>query len=399
MNRSLPTSLRKAFALLALTTATILLPTSCQRSSSSTTAESSDSLSTEALADFAHVVTFEHAQRISLENHPDYKLLTIQHPDEAKELARYILYPRGNQRPSIPADAYIEVPIRSIACLSTSQIGALPLLSSLDKLTGVGDPEYIYNAEVQRRLKEKQIQVIAQGMSKNYEALAALRPDVLLTSFVSEDTQESELQKAGVSVLLDYEWKEESLLGRAEWLKFFGLLLGKNVLAEEQFAKIKQDYQQTTSLLKGQTPARPALYGMDYQGAWTLPGEKSYIADLLGSAGIQIETSPGVVSGKTVPLEQILAGHRADSLWICMPPNGITSVSDFAALNARYADFTAVRSGRILAPNKRVSTTAANDYWETGVYEPNIQVKDLLYLTRPELLPAYQPKYWLALSH
>ena len=81
-----------------------------------------------------------------------------------------------------------------------------------------------------------------------------------------------------------------------------------------------------------------------------------------------------------------------------MPPNDIKTIQAFSQLHARYADFTAVRSGRVLVPNKRVNATGGNDFWQTGVYEPNLQVKDLVFLTRPDLLPSYTPKYWIALQ-
>ena len=390
--------LRHLTALLLLTGASLLSLPSCQRSGSSATSQVADSLTQEERDDFAQEVTFSYAKRLSVENHPDYKLVTIHHPDEAKDLARYILYPRGAKKPELQADAYIEVPLRSIACLSTSQVGALPLLGAVDQLVGVSDLNLLNDEEILTRVKEGKIQVIGQGMSKNYEAIAALRPDALLVSFFSEDSQEAELSKTGIHVLLDYEWKEETLLGRAEWLKFLGMLLGKNAVATKHFSQIEADYRATLDLVKQAGAPLPTLYGLDYQGAWYLPGEKSYVADLLTSAGLRTDVTPGAVSGQPAPFEQVIARHRQDSLWICMPPNDIKTIQAFSQLHARYADFTAVRSGRVLVPNKRVNATGGNDFWQTGVYEPNLQVKDLVFLTRPDLLPSYTPKYWIALQ-
>lgn len=390
--------LRQSTLLLLLGALPLLTAPSCRPSGSSSSAQTTDSLTADERADFAHAVTFTYAQRITVENEPTYKRVVLFAPDSPDTLARYILYPRGGERPTLPADAYLEVPVRRLACLSTSQVGALPLLDATDRLVGVSDVNYLSGEELHSRVAEGKILVIGQGMSINYEALAALRPDALLVSFFSEDTPASELKKAGVNALLDYEWQEESLLGRAEWLKFIGLLVGKNRQAEAHFQRITTDYQETQELVKQAGDPLPILYGMDYKGAWHLPGEKSYTADLLRSAGLQPSFTPEVVSGKPFPLEQILLLHRNDSLWVCIPPNEVQTIEAFARLNPRYPDFEAVRSGRILAPNKRVNATGGNDYWQTGVYEPNLLVKDLVYLTRPALLPGYSPKYWMALQ-
>ena len=151
-------------------------------------------------------------------------------------------------------------------------------------------------------------------------------------------------------------------------------------------------------MLPSAEEALPTLYGQDYQGAWYLPGAYSYVADMLQDAGLRAEVTPDVVTGKPVSLEYIFAHHRGDKIWIAQPMSQIRTLQDFLALNAHYKDFEAARSGKILVPNKRVSALGGNDFWQTGVYRPDLILKDLIRLTRPDLLPDYEPVYWMELT-
>ena len=300
-------------------------------------ASQTDSVSQQSSEDFAYAVTFTHAKGIRVENHPDYKRLILIHPDEGHELATYILYPRGKERPKLSTEPteYVPVPIQSLACLATPQVGALPLLDAVDLLVGVGDPDYVSEEPLRRRIEAGKVETIAKGMAKDIERIALLRPEVLLQDLMGEQDQDKALSP---------------------------------------------------------------LYGQDYQGAWYLPGAYSYVADMLQDAGLRAEVTPDVVTGKPVSLEYIFAHHRGDKIWIAQPMSQIRTLQDFLALNAHYKDFEAARSGKILVPNKRVSALGGNDFWQTGVYRPDLILKDLIRLTRPDLLPDYEPVYWMELA-
>lgn len=75
----------------------------------------------------------------------------------------------------------------------------------------------------------------------------------------------------------------------------------------------------------------------------------------------------------------------------------IHTMADFLALNERYGHFDAAKEGRIFIDRKRVNEYGGNDYWESGLYRPDLLLKDLIKITRPELLPDYETSYWIEL--
>ena len=59
-------------------------------------------------------------------------------------------------------------------------------------------------------------------------------------------------------------------------------------------------------------------------------------------------------------------------------------------MDARFALFLAVRTGRVYNNNAKVNAAGGNDYWETGVARPDLVLADLISVIHPELEPHHQ---------
>jgi iron complex transport system substrate-binding protein len=49
------------------------------------------------------------------------------------------------------------------------------------------------------------------------------------------------LQKSGLKVMFNGDWTEQSPLGKAEWIKFFGALYGLDSKANSVFSEIEKN--------------------------------------------------------------------------------------------------------------------------------------------------------------
>lgn len=76
----------------------------------------------------------------------------------------------------------------------------------------------------------------------------------------------------------------------------------------------------------------------------------------------------------------------------------IKTMDEFLALNERYRHFDATQTGKVYIDRKRVNENGGNDYWESGLYRPDLLLKDIIKITRPELLPEYETSYWIELK-
>lgn len=351
--------------------------------------------------DFTHPVRFDYAKWVRVNNQPRHKELVILTPGTIDTLATYILYPRSSGRPKglKATDIAIAVPVQRIACLSTPQIGALPLLGAVDRLVGASKLEDISNPEVRQHIGEGKVLEIGRGMSENKEAILMARPEVLLQDFSNVDTQDNELIDNGIVPFLFNSWKEQDLLGRAEWLKVSGMLLGLNQRADSVFSRIAEDYQESRQIAANAKDTIPILYGMDYKGTWYLPGEYSYPTAMFRDAGLKYDYVSGESNSTPVSFEYIFAHHRYAKIWVGTMGGRISTKAEFTALNERYTYFDAAKEGgKIFLDCKRMNQSGGNDYWESGPYRPDLILKDLIKMTRPELLPDYELYYFVELK-
>lgn len=358
------------------------------------TEEHTDSL------DFYYPVSFDYAKTVSVETKDGYREVVAYVPGTRDTLATYILYPRWKERPQglRPKDIAIAVPVRRLACLSTPQVGTLPLLGAEDRLVGAAKLENINSPGIRQRINEGKIIEVARGISENHESLLAARPEVVLQDLSRMDDQDMELIKVGVNPVLFNSWKEQNLLGRAEWLKLTGLLLGLNHKADSVFKQIEADYKAACTLAASAQDTIPILYGLDYKGSWYMPGEYSYPTAMFRDARVKYDYIPGEVNSTPVSFEYVFSRHRHDKIWISVMTGKIYTKKDFIALNERYSYFDAAgEGGKIFLDRKRVNEYGGNDYWESGPYRPDLILKDIIKMTRPELLPDYELYYFIEL--
>lgn len=377
----------------------IALHSSCNQTSSSQaprqTQAEADSI------DFAYPVRFDHARTLTVSNHPSHKELVLFSPGTTDTLATYILYPRSGRKPEVsnPKAIAIAVPVERIACMSTPQVGTLPLLGASDRLVGAAKLENINSPEIRQRIEQGKVIEIARGMSENKEHILLARPEVVLQDLTRMDEQDAELMKVGIMPVLFNSWKEQDLLGRAEWLKVSGLLLGLNQRADSIFTHIARDYDEARQIASSARDTIPILYGLDYKGLWYLPGEYSYPTAMFRDAGLKYDYIPGEVNSTPVSFEYVFSRHRHRKIWISVMTGKIYTKQDFTALNERYTYFDAAREGgKIFLDRKRVNEFGGNDYWESGPYRPDLILKDLIKMTRPELLPDYELYYFIELQ-
>ena len=63
--------------------------------------------------------------------------------------------------------------------------------------------------------------------------------------------------------------------------------------------------------------------------------------------------------------------------------NSISAVTDF---DENFKNFLAVKKQQLYNNNSRLNDKGGNDYWESGVINPHLVLKDLIEIFHPELL-------------
>lgn len=299
----------------------------------------------------------------------------IYNPDTKKTVRLYLAKTAKN----IPENyQYIQTPISSIITLSGTQIGMLSELNSLDLIVGVSSKNYIYNPFILEKIEAKKVQDFGDETLISFEQIIQSKASVLMYSGFSSDFPHAEqLKKAGVICIPDYDWKEQHPLGKAEWIKFFGYLAGKEKLANSYFDQCSTAYNELTKSV-AHTLTKPTVFSGNLTGpSWFTPAGESYYAMLLNDAGANYVYSKTTgVGSLDLSFEQVLNENISTEFWV---NPGIPSLNEILSNNRKMAHFAAVKNKNVYcySPNK-------NKYWEMSAIQPHYVLSDLIRILHPD---------------
>jgi iron complex transport system substrate-binding protein len=317
-----------------------------------------------------------------------------------KIFQKYYLKNRGSEVDGeIPTDGLlVEVPVRSIAALSSTQIGILKFLGVQDRIVAVSLPDRIYDEELNKRVQEGSIQGVGHAESLNFEKIVDLSPElVMVAGFMKITERESKLMDAGLPVAYNIEWMESSPLARAEWAKFIAAFFNKEERTDFLFKELDQKYNDLKSLLTEVESKPSILAGYNFKGTWYMPGGQSYLAQFLRDGKADYCWFSDSTSGsKPLSFEVVFDKQGEADIWF--GPGQCRSLEDLKQLDDRYTLFKAYKTGTVFCTTKRMNDRGANNWFESGVMQPDVVFKDVIKILHPELLPDYELYYYQQLK-
>ena len=336
----------------------------------------------------------KYAQGFVIDYFEYYKRITIKSPWKKNE-TQQILYLVENKDVITPQDGLkIVVPITKIAVGSTTYYGFLELLDEINTVKGACSINLAYNNTISQKFKNKQISELGDAFNPDIEQIMMLQPQVfMLPSYNQQDETVKRLVNAGVSVVYNNEWTENSLLARAEWLKFVAAFYNKEIIADTIFNQLENRYLEAKKIVKNIEEKPSVIVGSNFKGTWYMPGGKSYMSNLIADAGGDyFFKNDTTTTSLPMSFEHILKNFHDADVWLNCPDE--TLVKLFAR-DERHRLFKATMSGNVFASLKRYKNSGANDFWESGIVNPDIILKDIIWALHPYLLPDYQTVYIL----
>ncbi|WP_336248715.1 ABC transporter substrate-binding protein [Stomatohabitans albus] len=350
---------------------------------------------------FPDKVEFKEAKLIEVEYHNFYKTISITNPD-TQAVQKAVLVKCGAEQPDLGPDLeeakVITVPATRIITPSTTEISNFELLDALDHIGATGATEYISSTKALEYFKTANTPAIANPNGDiDVEQALAVKPDVTLMSGMANDAYTA-IAAADVPVLDDNAWLEATPLGRAEWLKFFAVLTNTEAKANTEYNRIETAYNTVKEQVASEASKPTVLAGSVYQGQWYVPGNDSYVAKFIEDAGgsYVMKSAPGGGS-EPVDFEKVVAeGGQAD-IWINAQSSAPAwaSTADIIAVDARLGELKAVKDGKVFNPMKKIGPGGGNEYWETGVIQPDVVLHDLAAAFHPDAFTDYEPVYYL----
>lgn len=329
-------------------------------------------------------------------------------------LHRYILIPKGEEgdktvamlarRRSTGARCTtdtVRTPVERSAVFIAPHCQLMYEMGCPQAIRGVCDLDYINIPDVKKRAAlsgntsaQNPIVDCGSSMAPDIERIIALKPEAILLSPFENSGGYGKLDKLHVPIIEAADYMESSPLGRAEWMKFYGMLFKKDgnapktalaascePKADSLFAKIEKEYLKLKAEAAGYPKGLSILTERKTGNVWYVPGGKSTMGILLRDAHARYIFADDTHSGSlSMSPEQIIAKGNQVDVWAFkyFGGNALTKQNLLAEYQG-YQALKAFQTGTVYETD-----TSCEPYFELTSFHPEILLREFIILSHPE---------------
>ena len=343
------------------------------------------------------------SSRLVIEKIPGATRVTVRDPwQNAKGTALdWYLVPCDSALPEgISEGQVIRVPVRRMICMSTTHLAMIRALDATDLIVGISGPSLVYDSLLLERISNGRIRDVGYENNLNRELVISLEPDLLMAYGIADPSSGSNarLTDSGVKVFYNADYLEQHPLAGCQWLRLFGLLTGRECMADSIVSFVTGRYLDLAGKVRTMTTDRPGvLLGAPWEDVWYISPGNSYIGQLIDDAGGDYIFSD-MVAPNSVPLSVESVFRRAAEADVWINPGTADNLSEIATADHRLASLPLIRQGKVWNNRRRITPEGGNDYWESAVVRPDLLLMDFVSIIHPELLPGHDQIYYIRLQ-
>lgn len=354
----------------------------------------------------------KYAELLTIVKHNDgaYTEAIIENPwKKGTTLHKYILVPKGKEgdetvarlKDDIRENATLQMgshcdivrtPLESNVVFTAPHCQLMYELGCKNAITGVCDKDYINIPDIKERVKlsdgkastsdtDKVIIDCGSSMQPDIERIIALKPEGLLISPFENSGGYGKLDKLHIPIIETADYMETSPLGRAEWMKFYGLLFKSEERSDSLFSSIEKEYM-TLKAEAAKLPQGLSILTERKMGSvWYVPGGKSTMGILLKDANAKYIFADDTHSGSLAyGPERILSKGTQIDVWAFKYFGGkALSKNDLLAEYEGYKVLKAFNSNSIYQVD-----TSTQPYFELTSFHPEILLREFIILAHPK---------------
>lgn len=314
------------------------------------------------------VIVNAYAKGFSIKEYENGLEFEIFHPQTGKKIDHFTINRKIEGVKLIP-----QCPKKCIP-FSATHISFLDKLNELNTIKGVTYGSSIFNKSIQDKLKSNTISDLGSDAKPNKELILSIQPDIIYS--LPQTNQIEWLKKFNNPTVYVTEFLENHPLAQAEWIRFFGYVYGKDEIADSIFNNIKTQYEHIKTKTKFGTPV---LVGELWSEKWALPGGKSITSQYIKDAGgMYLSFNDSSSGSRQIDFELVLQNQHKAKYWLMLTyANEKVTKEYLIQKNKKYQFIELIHSN-----NTSVCNTAKTPYFEKGILEPHIILKELKALFR-----------------
>ena len=317
--------------------------------------------------------------------------------NSGRTLHTYLLIPADNDMPeTLPQGTVVRTPLQRAVVATSVHCGLISSLGCIKSIAGVCDPQYINLPEITLGITRGSIADCGNGITPTVEKIIDIDADAILLSPFQNSGGYGKIEKTGIPIIEAADYMESSALGRAEWMKFYGMLFGAEERANNMFADIEQRYGELKIMAARAKERSSVLFDRQNGAAWYVPGGHSTIGGLLRDACADNPFADDRHSGSVaLPFESVLERAAHCNVWMIRynSPRDLT-LADLKTDKDGYSRFVAWQTGIVYGCNTNHST-----YYEDTPFNPDRLLRDLIIICHPSLADSLgQPEYFVRMK-
>ncbi len=333
-----------------------------------------------------------HSSLLQIVECDDYTVVNVKNPwKENAFLHRYILLSKDSAFPVVPQDVTIlRTPLSNQLVFATLHAQLFVTLGCVDAISGVCDARYMSVPEVCEALAAGSVVDCGSSMDVNVERLMELSPEAAWV-IPFKNGGYGKMERLDIPFIECVDYMETSPLGCAEWVRFYGRLLGVGEKADSLFFAVCDNYERVKKAV-GLCMTRPRLMcELKTGSAWYMPGGCSTMGQLYRDAGADYLFGDNNSSG-SVPFSFETILSRADSADVWLLKYGADRDKGYSSLEQEFSGYALLRpfcERRIYACN-----VSKKRFYEETPFRPDILLEELACLLHPELNGEYKLRYY-----
>ncbi|MCR5123295.1 MAG: ABC transporter substrate-binding protein [Ruminococcus sp.] len=360
-----------------LTAALFLMTAACAESKPNETEASSSAVSTKTAAesgsDIVGGMELQYAEQFSADYRRDgCSVITIGSE-------RFLLVPEGMEPPNDTAGmTVIRQPVGEIYLAASSAMDLFDGIGALDRVTMTSTDLKSWSLpNIRAALENGSITYIGKYNAPDYEALTENGCGLAIEStmiYHSPETREK-IEQLGIPVLVERSSYESHPLGRMEWLKLYGLILGKSDEAEKYFREKTaafDDITEKSGNISGEQRKTAAFFYVSSNGYINIRKPGDYVPKMIELAGGEyvfkaedLDIDDNALSTMNIQTEKFYElAMNADVLIYNSTIEGeLADISQLTEKCGILADFKAVKEGNVWCTGQNMfqQTTGAAD--------------------------------------
>ena len=325
-----------------------------------------------------------YAENLTMVAYPGYVVATLRNPwDTLKTLHTYVLVPKDKALPrTLPQGTVVRVPLAKSLVYSAVHAGLVEELGAAKQIGGICDLKYMNRPFVHEGCRRGTIVDCGASANPDIERIIDLHPDAILLSPYQDNSGYGRLANLDIPIIECADYMETSALGRAEWMRFYGLLYGVSSQANSLFAEVDNHYKRLKFRAMLSSSSYSLLADLKYGSVWYISGADTPMGRLYEDASGRYAFAD-LKQGGAVPMsfEAVYDKAGESDVWIIKynRPQDM-SYDDLKAEYAGYARFKAFKEHRVYGCN-----TARIPYYEETPFHPDRLLADMIQILHPEI--------------